>query len=85
MAQHQHREHTFKYLKRVENTIVLSETTPTEVYETKKVLNSKRSTDLFEISKVILKTVDPAVCEILCDVFNKFFKFHVISWNTKNG
>ena len=56
-------------MKQVENTIALSEITPIEVYETIKDLNNKRSTHTFELSTVVLKTVNPAISEILCDLF----------------
>ena len=44
---------------------LLSDTTPTKIYETTKGLNNKQSAaDMFEIINVILKTVDHTiVCE----------------------
>ena len=72
---HQRQKNTFKYMKHAENTVVLSEIPPTEVHKTKKYLNNKQSTDMFGLSNVILKSVDPAICEILCDVFYKCFDF----------
>ena len=65
MAEQQHRQHFFNYMKHVQNKIEPSGTTSIDVIETIKVLNNKRSTDMFEISNAILKTVNPAVFETI--------------------
>ena len=75
IAQHQHRQNTFMYLKHVESIIILSQTAPIEVYETMKDPNTNRSINMFELSYVTLKTVNSAICEILCDIFTKCFNF----------
>ena len=77
-AEHQHRKNTFMFMKRFENTIVLSQTNPTKVYETITRLNNRRSAVMFEFTNVILKTVDNTICGIFCDVFNKKIYFHAI-------
>ena len=38
-----------------------------------KGLNNKRSADMFEGGNVMLKTVNSAICETLCNVFKKCF------------
>ena len=88
MAEQQRRQNSFKYVKNVQNSVVLSDATFIGVYENimrLRGLNDKRSADVFEISKVILKTVKPAICETLFLLFQQMLRSYVFSWNTAKG
>ena len=81
MAHHQHRQNTLSIwsLLRILLYFLRPETSPIEIYQTIKNPYKKRSVYMFELSNVVLKTVNTAICVILFDVFNNCFNFMYIS------
>ena len=52
-------------------TMYLQETNADEVFETVRQLKNKNSCDMFQLSSILLKVVNPATCELVASVFNK--------------
>ena len=52
-------------------TMYLQETKADEVFETVRQLKNKNSCDMFQLSSILLKVVNPATCELVASVFNK--------------
>ena len=58
-------------MKTIQSSIVVEKTSSTEVFNIIKNLKSKKSTDCFKLSNVLLKSVNHAVCEPLTILFNR--------------